>query len=764
MSLDILKLQKLTNKCSRNEPVYCENACPFSFDVKNFLNKMQNNKIDAAYKFYKNTVLFPQIISSICDAPCISECIRKNFGGSIDIKRIEKACCVNAKNRANREYYIPKKNKEVIIIGGGLSGMGCAMKLSRRGYSVKLFEKETRLGGGLWEQLTEDFTAEILEDELQFLFDQENLEIFTESEINSIEDLKFDAAFIATGRTGNVFGLKHAFGKNSLASDHNGVFFALYKEKDNPAEALRTGILAANEIEVFLKIGHMEPQNEIYEKKLSGLKIDLDKVTIHRPSVKDQNKAFTIEEAVEESRRCLFCGCSTCVENCEMLSKYKKYPEKVIEDINATLNVMEGYTVRIASRQINSCNLCGSCVPKCPSDFDFEDLFLESRRQMHRAGDIPPAYHDFWIRDMEHALADRSHAVLMRKNNCNHLFFPGCQLGASDPEYVARSYDYLNKYLDNVGVMLSCCGAPAYWAGDQEKFESVIDDIKRIWINTGKPEIILACPHCGKMFQKYFSECSLKFIYEIIGNHGFEPAVPGGKIYTIFDPCASRNFRNMQDSIRKIVHLCGFNTEELEKNGENAQCCGYGGHIHEVDRDLLDNIVRNRIESSPNDYITYCTNCRDIFVSEGKRACHILDLLLLSDGESLDSKMTRKVPHLSQRRKNREEAKHNMELRFGIDKKTENRKMNLFIDDSLMDKMNRALILEEDAQDVIESCEKNNYKLLNKNTGNYIGHLQRRFMTYWVEYRKEEDGFRLINIYCHRMKIQEECDDGIEDR
>ena len=758
MSLDIVKLQKMAEKCSRNEPAYCENACPFSFDVKTFLKKMQDNKINSAYNLYKNTVLFPQIISSICNAPCMKQCVRASFGGSINIKKIEQACCTNAKKQSNHDYYIPKKNKTIVIVGGGLSGMGCAMKLSKRGYTVKLFEKERRLGGRLWEQLTENFNESILNEELQLLLEQEHLEVFTGHQIDSIDGIEFDAAFIATGTSGNKFGLQHAFDKNSLASEIHGVFFdATQNNEGNPANALRRGILAANEIESFLKVGRMEEHIEIYEKKPSELKMPFRDIDECKSTIKHDKTAISIEEAVDESQRCLLCGCSACVESCEMLSKYKKFPEKVIEDINATLNVMEGYTVRIASRQINSCNLCGSCTPKCPSDFDFENLFLESRRQMHKAGDIPPAYHDFWIRDMEHALSNYSFSVLPENENCDYLFFPGCQLGASDPDYVIKSYDLLSKCLENVGVVLSCCGAPAYWAGEQEKFEIIIDELKKLWISKGKPEIILACPHCGKLLKRYLSECSFKFIYEIAAEYECKNSFKRESAFAVFDPCSSREFEKLQKSIRHILQLNNFTIEELRESGKHAQCCGYGGHIHAVDNDLLENIVHNRIKGSAKDFITYCTNCRDIFASRGKRVCHILDILLFTEEESLESRLLRKVPDLSKRRRNREEAKYNMQLRFGIDNKLEKKeRIKLYIDDALMSKMNKSLILEEDAQDVIEACEKSNCKLFNKNTGSYIAHLQSRFMTYWVEYKEQDDGFRLINIYCHRMEIQEE--------
>ena len=509
----------------------------------------------------------------------------------------------------------------------------------------------------------------------------------------------------------------------------------------------------------------MEIQKDIYEKKPTELKAVLNQVNFKEANPYDENTLFTKAEAIGEAQRCFLCSCSACIDNCEMLSKYKKYPEKVIEDINATLNVMEGYTVRIASRQINSCNLCGSCVKKCPTGFDFEKLFLESRRQMHKAGDIPPAYHDFWIRDMEHALSVYAYTFLKKEKKCDYLFFPGCQLGASDSDYIVKAYDFLESHLHNVGVMLSCCGAPAYWAGDHERFEEIMEFNKKQWMNMGEPEIILSCPHCGKLIKKYLKGCRIKSIYEIMSSYKIEGISFYDKTYSVFDPCASKEFKEMQNSVRQIIFSLKGQVEELEKSGMDAQCCGYGGHIHAVDKSLMDDIVERRIIESSKDYITYCINCRDVFASKGKRVLHVLDLLLLTDENSLESRTERKVPDLSQRRRNREEAKRKMNLRFGIsDSTAAKERIKLDIDEALLDKMNKELILKEDAQNVIESCEKSNCKLLNKKTGNYIGHMQSRYITYWVEYKVAEDRFQLINIYSHRMSIQEEYNGRIKDR
>ena len=82
-------------------------------------------------------------------------------------------------------------------------------------------------------------------------------------------------------------------------------------------------------------------------------------------------------------------------------------------------------------------------------------------------------------------------------------------------------------------------------------------------------------------------------------------------------------------------------------------------------------------------------------------------------------------------------------------------KIKLIIPPQLKQKLNDNMILETDIQAVVEHCENSGEKILNQDTGNFIGHLQIGYMTYWVEYRKTDGDFELINAYSHRMGIGE---------
>jgi Fe-S oxidoreductase len=140
-----------------------------------------------------------------------------------------------------------------------------------------------------------------------------------------------------------------------------------------------------------------------------------------------------------------------------------------------------------------------------PHGFDFEEIFLESRRKLYQDKALPPAFHDFWMKDMAFTQSDAAFLVKSPPNGrqADYLFFPGCQLGGSDPEYVIRSADYLNNLLHGgVAVMLGCCGAPARWAGDEDRQREVTDTLREHWTSLGSPKVIVACPTCKKVLAK----------------------------------------------------------------------------------------------------------------------------------------------------------------------------------------------------------------------------------------------------------------------
>ena len=207
----------------------------------------------------------------------------------------------------------------------------------------------------------------------------------------------------------------------------------------------------------------------------------LDKVTtVPRIVPADPVLGFTLEEARQEAQRCLQCECLECVKVCLYLERFGGYPRKYAREIYNNDSIVMG--ARQGNRLINSCSLCGLCEAVCPEDFAMQDLCLQSRRAMVQKGKMPPSAHEFALLDMQFSNSDRF--LLARhepgKTSSEQVFFPGCQLSASAPKQVRLLYDHLRRILPGgVGLMLGCCSAPAYWAGQDSLYQSGTEPVAR---------------------------------------------------------------------------------------------------------------------------------------------------------------------------------------------------------------------------------------------------------------------------------------------
>ncbi|ABB32034.1 hypothetical protein GeomeDRAFT_0661 [Geobacter metallireducens RCH3] len=63
-------------------------------------------------------------------------------------------------------------------------------------------------------------------------------------------------------------------------------------------------------------------------------------------------------------------------------------------------------------------------------------------------------------------------------------------------------------------------------------------------------------------------------------------------------------------------------------------------------------------------------------------------------------------------------------------------------------------ILREDAQKVILHAETTGRKLLNSATGHFLAFHRPKAVTYWAEYVRTGDDYRLVTAYSHRMAMK----------
>ncbi|TGE39324.1 FAD-dependent oxidoreductase [Desulfosporosinus fructosivorans] len=747
--MGIEDFQNYTDHCFNGTEAPCMSACPLKVDVRAVIEKVQKGNFTAAYRLYRNQVLFPRIVSTICEQPCNDVCLQETVDTAINLRYIEQACVGLTKTREPIGYNVPPKKFHIAIIGAGLSGMACALKLASRNYSVTVYEKNDIPGGKLAEILPRDLYLSEFQNEFQNV----SYNLVTSKEITKLEEIEADAVYVATGTGGRTFGLQEEMDYNSLGTKKPGFFLGGRVIGSNSIEAIEHGIRTSQSIEKYLKVGLMDGVPETYAKR--SIIQNYYKLPVAAGVYTQNLQEIIAEQAITEAKRCSKCDCSLCVDSCDLMQKFNKGPKRIGSDVTTTLRPIEKFSKRIASRLINSCNMCGLCETVCPEKIDMEDYLLQARHFLFKDGAIPSAYHDFWLRDMEFAHSDQAYVLISPESGekSRYMFFPGCQLGASEENYVLRAYGFLKELYNDTSLLVGCCGVPADWAGDEGIRDTVQNNILQEWSKMGEPTVILACPTCMKTFTRYLPQIKIVSFYKIMVEHPrFEWKAKGkGKTISVFDPCASRYDRAMQADIRKLITEAGFQIEELSHNGTEARCCSFGGHIHAANPELVKKITTDRIGENNNPYVTYCSNCRDTFASEGKACSHILDILFdIGSPERL-------APNLSQRRRNRvafaNKLKGNGIVEGGTDHKLE--RANLEIPSELMKTMNDYLILEEDVLAVIEHCEATGNVLQNKSTGEFTGHLSQGVITYWVTYEKTDSGYKLKKVYSHRMKIEE---------
>ncbi len=714
-----------TDRCVRGSPPDCANQCPFHLDVRALAEKIQRGRMDSVYSLYRDAVLFPEIVSRLCPAPCERSCVRCGLDEAVRLRALERAVVQYAKRKDPVRLNVPEKTGRVLIIGSGPCGLACALRMAQRKYQVTVCEQSDEIGGVL--RTMPDASLYLDDIARQFTYEKWDLRLGTP--VVSLDDWQADVVLIATGEGGETF---------SRSSDGDGVFLGGSLRGGGVIEAIVDGIRIADAMEEYLKIGRLAPESGAPVRHNTP---DLTHV-VPTPAIRPGDDGlYTLEQAKEEARRCLRCDCDRCVRQCALVSYYKRYPPKIAELVEGTVLPTDIRYHRVGVRLMAGCDQCGLCAQVCPEHIDVKSIVRDARRRMVRQGDQPRAFADFFLRDMEHANSPEV-CVQLGDAPCSHLFFPGCQLGASDPRYVADCYEALRKKIPDMALLSSCCGAPADWAGYEELQREAAERIREVWEKLGKPVFVCACSSCRRTLAESLPEIETVSLYELDWDL---PAAAAGETVFVFDPCSARQDERTMQRVRQLLTDSGYTLDPAAKS-QNAACCGWGGQCAPANPGITGYVAAQQCKLSEHPYVTYCANCRDTFAQAGKPTRHILDILLGLGGEE------RPAPSLTQRRRNREAL---CERLTGRAPAVQDDALPLEISPELLRKMEARWILEDDVRAAVRRCEESGTYLLDPARDSRIGHFRQYLDTVWVEYRATESGFLLLDAYSHRTEIIE---------
>ena len=133
----------------KNKP--CVSGCPVGVRIPEFIEKIREGDISAAYDIIKTTNGLPAVCGRVCpqESQCESKCVRGIKGEPVGIGRLERYCADYMADKAAEPEKPASNGHKVAIVGSGPSRLSCASDLAKLGYEVTVFEAFHTAGGVL---------------------------------------------------------------------------------------------------------------------------------------------------------------------------------------------------------------------------------------------------------------------------------------------------------------------------------------------------------------------------------------------------------------------------------------------------------------------------------------------------------------------------------------------------------------------------------------------------------------------------------------
>ncbi|AGW12795.1 putative 4Fe-4S ferredoxin iron-sulfur binding domain-containing protein [Megalodesulfovibrio gigas DSM 1382 = ATCC 19364] len=756
-------LRAWEQRCTQEEPPKCQAACPLHVDVRAFMAAMQQGKWKEARAVLARTMPLPGVLGLVCEQPCQTSCRRADLDEALRIGDLERAAIrLFPQREAIRP--LPAKNVQVAILGAGLSALTCAWDLGKKGYTPVLHAPAGEWGG-LLRDIPEDLLpSQALEDAFAQLAGLRVQRVEAPALNRALLDqlsAKFSVVYVGLD-TPSLAGGPASLGLEPPAAvtwqSAENTFCGGFQTR-TCIDAAFQGRMAAVSMDRFLQKVSLTAARDREGPFETTLFTSIEGLPTQAAAPVVWQDADTVRA---EAGRCLLCECKECVKVCVYLEQFKGYPKKYARELYNNLSIIQG--LRKANTMIESCSGCGLCEAVCPGDFHMGRLCLEARQEMVRTNKMPGSAYDFAVRDFEASVSDQ--AALLRHapgaDSSAYLFMPGCQLAGSSPAMVQRVYGHLRDRLpEPAGLLLSCCGAPVKWAGQQARFDAHLQALEQSIIAMGSPTIIAACTTCIDTFREHLPAVKWISMWEILETHPPE-AAPVNRSFSLHDPCTARHLEPVRGAVRRLADRCGLALHEPRLSGELTECCGFGGGMESANPALADTVARTRASRCEGDILAWCAMCRDSLSRSGKTVHHLLDFLFPEAAEApvcATCSYIRRGPGGPDRQENRRRLKRDLLAELWQERAAMHEDTSpVQLAPEVRDMVDQRRILLSDIRAALRHARETGRELTNQETGRRLVCHAPGTVTYWVEYSIETTHmavYRIHRAWSHRMAISE---------
>lgn len=323
-----------------------------------------------------------------------------------------------------------------------------------------------------------------------------------------------------------------------------------------------------------------------------------------------------IREIGHHTTNCVECG--LCVKECRLLQK------------NGTPGAIAGsYAPDSATGQTIpfECSLCGLCAAVCPPKIGLNpaSLFLEMRREAVQRNAAPFSAHKR-ILNYEQRGTSKRYSFYGLPEGCDTVFFPGCTFSGTRPKRLQELFSHLQQAVPNLGIVLDCCAKPSRDLGREDFFEAMFGELRDYLVKQKIKKVLTLCPSCYKIFSRYGMPLAVQSVYDLLIDHPVQVGQTQGKV-TVHDPCPTREEVATHAAVRQLIKTTGLEIIEMKHHGTRTICCGEGGAVACVNKELSVAWGDQRKEEAAGyPVVTYCAGCVN-YLSSRMQTIHVLDLL-----------------------------------------------------------------------------------------------------------------------------------------
>jgi Fe-S oxidoreductase len=337
-----------------------------------------------------------------------------------------------------------------------------------------------------------------------------------------------------------------------------------------------------------------------------------------------------LKEFVDEIYTCNRTRCGFCREECPIFRVKRLETFASRGRMLAARGLLEGILEPSVEIQqvMDDCLMCGYCQARCA--LSTMDIFSAVRQELRQAGFVSAKHERTTAKILEEGTLFPRPAP-HRRAGTTPLYL-GCAY-QSKPQEVKTIISVLEKVgIDPLVSDEVCCSYIVGAVGFEDEFERAQAHFRQVYEPHLDSEILTVCPTCTATLRDEYGlnvKHALVAVAEKLQEIDLKPL---NKRVTYHDPCHLGRMLGITEEPRQILRALGLDLVEMQHHGVFSTCCGGGGGVFDVDRNLAIEVSKNRVRDAVSvgvdTIVTACPTCQPTLLRGAGRLANELDVFV----------------------------------------------------------------------------------------------------------------------------------------